>query len=103
METNVTPLNNPINNIGIVKGYNKDTREVAVYMPKFMPGIVETKSIEAKTKYEGTIISDISYSPTIKTSPISFQRLDQRSSYLILTIILSLCIGSHLTQMAIMT
>lgn len=69
METNVTPLNNPINNIGIVKGYNKDTREVAVYMPKFMPGIVETKSIEAKTKYEGTIISDIPYSPTIKTSP----------------------------------
>lgn len=69
MESIVTPMNNSINNVGIVEKYNLNTREVAVYIPKFMPGIPEEKKeTSAKTKYDGTIVSDISYASTIKTS-----------------------------------
>lgn len=68
MESFLDLSSNSINIIGIVKDYNENTREVAVYIPKFMPIIAEDKKETPEmTNYgNSTLNKSIQYSSKIK-------------------------------------
>ena len=56
--------------IGIVKGYDLDTRRVAVYLPKLMPAISEfTEVTKQTTNISNYVIEDIEYQQSIDTTP----------------------------------
>ena len=55
--------------IGTVYGYNRDTRELEVYIPKLMPGIAENlKDIDIKANIGAEISSNLKYDNSLKTS-----------------------------------
>lgn len=55
--------------IGTVYGYNVETRELEVYIPKLMPGIAESsKDIDLKTNLGSDISTNIIYENLVKTS-----------------------------------